>query len=412
MKDHKFGKYIVWGVTAFLVILASTLVVMLIFKWNSVYAALRFLGDILSPITYGIILAYLLAPVYNGTFRLVTGLLEKVMKNGKRIRSISRFASTAASLVVLAGVVTGLFLTIIPTVWESVIGIVNSIPSYAGFVSRWIEETFASYPEVESTVMSLYGQAVNSLVGWIQSNGDWMSNLEAVFGRVFSGIIGLVNVGKNSLIGAIVMVYLLNIKDTLLAQAKKAAYGLFSVKFANSLIDKCRFVHRVFGGFIVGKIIDSCIIGVLTFVVLTILRMPYAMLISVIIGVTNVIPVFGPFIGAIPSALLLLLVNPRQCLIFLVVILLIQQFDGNILGPKILGDSTGLSSFWVLFSILFFGGLLGPAGMVIGVPTFAVIYKLITEKIEKRLNRKKLPTDTNEYRELDHIDEERGIVVR
>ena len=192
----------------------------------------------------------------------------------------------------------------------------------------------------------------------------------------------------------------------------RSIYSLLSLSAANEFIDKCRFIHKVFGGFIIGKLVDSLIIGVLTFVWLSIIEMPYTVLISVIVGVTNIIPFFGPFIGAIPSALLLLLVNPKKCLWFLLSILVIQQLDGNIIGPRILGNSTGVSSFWVLFSILFFGGILGPLGMIIGVPTFAVIYRLTAEWVNKRLKRKELSTVTDDYGVLDHIDEDKKTYIR
>jgi len=228
---------------------------------------------------------------------------------------------------------------------------------------------------------------------------------------VYVGVKGLITLVKNLFIGIIVMIYLLNIKDTLCAQAKKITYGLFSVRMANAIVDKARFVHKVFGGFIIGKLVDSLIIGIITFVLLSIVKMPYTLLISVIVGVTNVIPFFGPFIGAIPSSILLLLVSPKKCVVFLILILIIQQFDGNILGPKILGESTGVSSFWVLFSILLFGGVLGPIGMIIGVPTFAVLYRLVAEFIEKRLTWKHLSTSTADYGELDYVDENRRTFV-
>ena len=229
---------------------------------------------------------------------------------------------------------------------------------------------------------------------------------------VYTGVVNIVNLVKNTLIGIIVMLYLLNIKDTLTAQSKKIIYSLFPLPAANEIIEKWRYIHKVFGGFIIGKLVDSLIIGILTFVWLSIIKMPYTVLISVIVGVTNIIPFFGPFIGAIPSALLVLLVSPKKCLWFLLSILVIQQLDGNIIGPKILGNSTGISSFWVLFSILFFGGVLGPVGMIIGVPTFAVIYRLTAEWVNKRLKKKELSTITDDYGVLDHIDEDKKTYIR
>ncbi len=411
MKE-KYGKYIVWGVTFFLVLNACILVALMFLRWSEVRAAVGTLNQILAPITYGLILAYLMSPIYNRLCEWMGLLLRKAVRKPERCASLSKALATAGSLVFLIAVIVGLISMIIPTVVESIMGIVNSIPAYVQKVSRWIQTVFADNPQVETAVLDVYQQGVDQLMEWTTSAANWMPNLQTALDRIYSGVMGVVNVTKNSLIGVIVMIYLLNIKDTLTAQAKKLAYGLFPLRFANELVDKCRFVHKVFGGFILGKLIDSLIIGVLTFIIMSILRMPYTMLISVIIGVTNIIPFFGPFIGAIPSALLLLLVSPRQCLIFLVLILLIQQFDGNILGPKILGNSTGLSSFWVLFSILFFGGILGPIGMIIGVPTFAVISRLVSERVEKQLKKKALSTDTEDYRGLKHIDENRKTYVR
>ncbi len=210
-------------------------------------------------------------------------------------------------------------------------------------------------------------------------------------------VMNVINIVKNLLIGLIVAIYVVNSKETFISQAKKITYSILPEPNAAFVIDQFRLAHRMFGGFIIGKMIDSLIIGVICFVGMSILNIPYVMLVSVIIGVTNIIPFFGPFIGAIPSALLILLANPLKSLYFLVFVLVLQQFDGNILGPKILGDSTGLSSFWVLFSILLFGGLWGFIGMVIGVPLFAVIYHLIRLTVNHFLRKKELSTVTEEY---------------
>lgn len=404
MKEHKFYEYVCWGVTAVVVIISCILVALLFLRWQTVRQAVKAVNTILAPITYGAILAYLLSPVYNRLRILLGRFLKK--------ESRAKTGATVGSLAVLVVVVFGLFSMIIPQVWESIVGIVNSIPSYAQVVSGWIEGIFANYPEVEEAVLANYNQGVERLITWLQSETGLMANMEKVLTGLYTGVISIINGVKNILIGIIVMVYLLNIKDTLCAQGKKIIYGLFSIHVANEIVEKLRFVHKVFGGFIIGKLVDSLIIGIITFIWLSILKMPYTLLISVIIGVTNIIPFFGPFIGAIPSAILLLLVSPKQCVWFLVSILVIQQFDGNILGPKILGNSTGVSSFWVLFSILFFGGIMGPAGMIIGVPTFAVIYRLIAEFVEKRLAAKQLSTATKDYGDLDYIDEKKKTYIR
>lgn len=412
MDDHKFRDYIYWGVTAILVIITCIAAAVIFVRWQSVWGMLRYLGQVLTPITFGAILAYLLTPVFNRTYRWVNDLLIPYMKKGKRRSAVAKTAATAASLAFLTVIVTGLVWLILPRVIDSVKGIVNSIPSNAAKVALWIETLFADYPDIEATVMNVYNQGVERLISWVQSTTQLIPNIEKVITGVYTGVVNVVNLVKNALIGIIVMLYLLNIKDTLTAQSKKIIYSLFPLPAANEIIEKWRYIHKVFGGFIIGKLVDSLIIGILTFVWLSIIKMPYTVLISVIVGVTNIIPFFGPFIGAIPSALLVLLVSPKKCLWFLLSILVIQQLDGNIIGPKILGNSTGISSFWVLFSILFFGGILGPVGMIIGVPTFAVIYRLTAEWVNKRLKKKELSTITDDYGVLDHIDEDKKTYIR
>ena len=412
MKEHKFREYICWGVTALLVIITCIGAALMFIRWQAVCGILRYLGQILAPITYGAVLAYLLAPVYNRVFKWVDRHVGVHIKPLKMRKAIAKTMATLSSLLVLTLVITGLIWLILPRVLESIKGIVNSIPSSAARIALWIETLFADYPDIEATVLKVYNQGVEQLVSWVQSTTDLIPNIEKVITSVYTSVMGAVSLIKNVLIGIIVMLYLLNIKDVLAAQAKKIIYSLFSLPVANEAVRKWRYIHSVFGGFIIGKLVDSLIIGILTFIWLSIIEMPYTVLISVIVGVTNIIPFVVPFIGAVPSALVVLLADPKKCLWFLLSILVIQQLDGNIIGPKILGDSTGISSFWVLFSILFFGGLMGPLGMIIGVPAFAVIYRLTSEWVNKQLKKKELSTVTNDYGALDHIDEEKKTYVR
>ena len=214
------------------------------------------------------------------------------------------------------------------------------------------------------------------------------------------------------LIGLIVMIYLLNIKESLSAQGKKFIYSILPLKAANIVVGEFRFIKKAFSGFIIGKLIDSLIIGILCFILMHLFKLPYELLISVIIGVTNVIPFFGPFIGAAPCAILVFLISPKQCLYFIGLILVLQQFDGNILGPKILGNSTGVSSFGVLFSILLFGGLCGFVGMIIAVPLMAVIIHVYRQIQDHFLAKKNLSQEENDYVKLDRIDEKSGEYIR
>jgi len=196
-----------------------------------------------------------------------------------------------------------------------------------------------------------------------------------------------VGVLKNIFLGVLISIYMLASRKLFARQAKLLLRGVFPKRWADAVETEVRYADRMFNGFLMGKLLDSAIIGVICFVVTTILRFDMAILISVIVGVTNIIPFFGPFIGAIPCALLLLLKSPWQCLIFLIFIVILQQLDGNVIGPKILGNTTGVSSFWVLFSILLFGGLWGVFGMIVGVPLFAVIYDIARKLIYRGLKR-------------------------
>ena len=247
------------------------------------------------------------------------------------------------------------------------------------------------------------------LEDWVNTDLlGWMNTLVTGFTTY---VIGFFSSLMNWVLGLIVAIYALAERESFDGQAKKMVYAFLPVENANVVIAIARKTNQVFSGFISGKLIDSLIIGVLCFVGLSVLRMPYTLLISVIVGVTNVIPFFGPYVGAVPSAFLILLVNPIQCLYFIIFILVLQQIDGNIIGPKILGDSTGLSAFWVIFSILLFGGLFGFVGMVIGVPTFAVIYYLIKSGVEYLLWKKGLPVETQEFSGLYQVDEEDHIIL-
>ena len=208
----------------------------------------------------------------------------------------------------------------------------------------------------------------------------------------------------NLVIGIIVSVYMLGNKETFKANAKRVMYTLFSVDTVKKIFDGLDFTDKTFMGFINGKLVDTAIIGLICYIGCVLLRMPYALLISVIVGVTNVIPFFGPFIGAVPSALLVLLVDPFKCLIFVIFIIVLQQVDGNIIGPKVLGSSIGINGFWVMFSIILGGGLFGFWGMLLGVPVFVVIYTALGKLVTKKLVKRELPTDTDEYMNIDHID--------
>ena len=409
MEKRDFKEYIYMGMTAVSVIAVCILLWFSIQHWDVVSAGTRKVVKILAPILCGAVLTYLTAPAYNWVAGIVEKTLGSVTKNSKYVRGAARMLATAACL----GLVIVLVVGMIPQLIESLIGIQDSFPLYVQNVYEWIQRILKNNPEIENMVLSSFENNLAVFQNWAEksfTNID-MHRIGQIVTGLSSSVLGVLEFIKNWLIGLIVMVYLLNIKDTLAAQGKKIVYGCLNLRQANLVIEELRFINQMFGGFIIGKLVDSLIIGIICFIGVTILNMPFPMLLSVIIGVTNVIPFFGPFIGAIPAAFLVFLVSPLQCVYFLIWILLLQQFDGNILGPKILGNSTGLSSFWVLFSILFFGGLFGFVGMIIAVPAFAVIYDLISRAVHRSLRLRKLPMETDEYRKLDHIDEKTGTFM-
>ena len=373
MKNDKYRTYICWGVTALAVLLLLVAAVFVVMRWSLVAALGAKIAHILAPVIYGAVFAYLLNPVYN---RVQVGLISML----------------------------------IPQLISSIRGVMETLPSSINNLEIWLEKELADNPDLEQQVMQHYGAAADYLQNWLTN--VVVPNIYRIIGSVSSGVVLVVQAVFDILIGLIVMVYLLNMKEKLLAEAKLIIYGVFPLKIAYKAKEEGRYVHQVFGGFIIGKLLDSLIIGLICFVLLGFANMPYVLLVSVIVGVTNVIPFFGPFIGAIPSAFLILLSDPMKCLYFLIFVLLLQQFDGNILGPKILGDSTGLSSFWVLFSILLFGGLMGFVGMIIGVPTFAVIYRLVTEFTTWRLGKKALSGNIDEYGSLNYIDETEQTYIK
>lgn len=403
MNREKIRKYLYGSLAAFFVLGACIILIFLLMNKEQIQTGFQTLNTILTPIIYGAILAYLLAPIYNRT----RCLAEK--KLPIKWKKLSSTIATLVSFFVLSLILISLFYLLIPQLIESVMGIIEALPSNVDKLQIWLEALLQDNPQWEDMIMQYYEQAVEYLENWLTR--VLVPNITGIIGGLSVGVINVLVLVKNIFIGLVVMVYLLNMKDKLLVQAKMIIYSAFSLPVANKLIKEGRFIHQVFGGFIIGKLIDSLIIGILSFFCLSIMNMPYTVLMSAIIGVTNIIPFFGPFIGAVPCVILVLLVNPIQCVYFVIYILLLQQFDGNILGPKILGDSTGLPSFWVLFSILLFSGIFGFVGMIIGVPTFAVMYSLIKELVEYLLKKKKLSPNSSEYEDLSHIEEEGNTYI-
>ncbi len=406
MKNPFHNRYLRIAVSAWLVIAMSILCFFAFYKMNTIVGVAKNISAILRPFTFGFVVAYLLLPIFNGMVKHGEPLLLRVVRNREKAKSINRLVCSLLSVTFFLFMVGGLISMVLPQLAESIMGLIEKMPAYLQQSEMWLTNLFSNNPVLEENLQQLYAAASDTMLSW--ANQQLVPQLiEVMKGNLVGGFVSnALSFMKTVLVGFISAVYMLNSKHTFAAQAKKLVYSMFKTDTANAVVENFRFVHKVFGGFITGKLLDSLIIGLITFVAMTVLKMPYIMLISVIIGVTNIIPFFGPFIGAIPSTILIFLVSPIQAVYFVIFILILQQFDGNILGPKILGDSTGLASFWVMFAILLFGGLFGFVGMVVGVPLFAVIYSAISGLVNRSLRNKEISTVTADYIRLDHIDAE------
>ena len=400
--NKKYNNYFLWGATAVLTFITCILIFFILYRFDAVKVFFKTLSGILTPIIIGIVIAYLVTPIVNFFNRRLYQLLQKLPFSERAAKSTAKGVSIFLALTFFVSIVFAVIYLIIPELAKNITGFINNLETYFTNLYNWFSGFIDDKPELLASIYQIMERVTTALETWTTTTLP--SQVKELLSSVTIGIIGAVNLLLDIVIGLIVSVYVLVSKEHFVGQAKKIIYVLFRPQFANTIIKTARQSNFIFSGFISGKIIDSLIIGILCFISLTLLKTPYALLVSVIVSVTNIIPFFGPFIGAIPSAVLILLVDPKQCLIFLIFILFLQQLDGNIIGPAILGDSTGLSAFWVVVSILVGGGLFGFIGMVIGVPTFAVFYNITKNLVEYFLHKKKMPTETAEYSELSFID--------
>ncbi len=386
MKFNWNKKYNTIAVYAFIVVSLSIIFYNIISKLESFAGKLNEIMGIFQPFIIGFIIAYLLNFILkfyeNKVFKMKG--LNKIKKSS--IRGLGILLS-----YITAGIILYVFMQfVLPQLIESVRGLINDIPRYVKELTI-IVDTQLQEMNINQEYMTLISEKFAEITNWVI---QLLTNVLPIVGNAVMSIASSI---WNIVLGIIISIYLLMDKEKFFGLGKKVVTSLFNEKHTTIILDLANRTNLTFGKFIGGKIVDSLIIGILTFIILAIFKMPYVLLISVIIGITNIIPFFGPFIGAIPSAIIILFVSPIQALWFLVIVLVIQQVDGNIIGPKILGDSIGISAFWILFAILVAGKLFGLVGMIIGVPMFAVIYSIIKDIIESRLRYKGLPTETNNY---------------
>ncbi len=388
------------GLAAFLTIAMCILFFFVVFRFKELRFYIGILFGILRPFAFGAVIAYLLTPVSNWFERHMeeTAKLYKMPEEkARRYKRLFAGLSILISLLLFCLVIYALIAMVVPQVISSILILVDAMPEYIETISLWIEELVSDNPVLLNYVEQYSEDIMISAQDFAKTN--LLPNINNIISGVSTSLWTMIKVAKDLILGLIVAVYLMNNRKMFCYQAKMVIYAVFPAKkdlnpekeqIAEWIIRETHIINTYLGGFIKGKLLDSLIIGLICMGFTSITEMPYAVLVSVVIGVTNIIPFFGPFIGAIPTAILIFMVSPIQCVYFIIFILVLQQFDGNILGPKILGNTTNLNSFWVLFAILLFGGLFGVVGMVMGVPVFAFFYQLVREWVHDRLKKQKI----------------------
>ena len=390
-------RYLKIGITGAAILASGILCAFVLFKMPVIISVLKGITEILKPFLYGVVFAYLLAPLCN---KIEEKLFQIFPKAKTKARRFICFIAIVISLCVAIAVIWLIIMMIIPQVWDSVMKIIQMVPQKLIVVNNWIEHMLENQPELQAYFEEFSSQAESNIDSLL--NVDTIQKVQSIINSLSVQLFGVLGVVKNIFLGLLISAYLLGSRKLFGAQAGLILHGIFSDKWAKIIEEEIRYTDKMFNGFLVGKIIDSAIIGLLCFAGTSIMGFEAPAFISVIIGITNIIPFFGPFIGAIPCGLLLLLENPMHCLYFIIFIFVLQQLDGNVIGPKILGNTTGVSSFWVLFAILLFGGMWGVVGMVIGVPLFAVIYDIIRKLVYRGLRKHKRESMITDYEEKYH----------
>ena len=372
---------------------------------------------ILTPFIWGFVISYLLLPMTRYfEYQLFNPLFAKVQKKTIPSGGAPRVIAIAAALVCAGVAIFVLIRILLPTVYESVQSIYTNYSVYFNNLQMVINRLFENNPELAGQLTDMTSSLYNELNYWINNEllptvGNILGDVTTVLLNLTSGMYRLLQYVLDILIGVVISCYVLYNRERFAATWKRMLYAAFGVKRSEKIQKLVLFANEAFMGFLIGKIIDSTIIGILTYIFCLILKMPYPAFIAIIVGVTNIIPIFGPFIGAIPGAIIILMVQPSKLLMFILMIFLIQQLDGNIIGPKILGSSVGINGFWIMFAIIVMGDLFGVAGMIIGVPLFVVLTSAFEGLLSYGLKKRGLCTEAALYIDMSHMDTETGYPV-
>lgn len=400
MKKMLENKIVQIGITAFSVIAACILFGFCLFHVSYIFNFFKTIMRILMPLIYGLVLAYIMHPLVN--------LFEHKVFNKITKDTTKRNLSIFCSFMIIVGLLVTLISFIIPQLLLSIQSVIINAPVYFNDLGEWLKNTFTN-SEMESSLIDNYKIISEYLTTSL--NNVVLPIANGALSKLSSGIFGIVSFIFNFAIGLVFAIYILANTKIFSAGIRKNLYSIFDVNKVNGFIDEIQHINHVFGQFMIGKICDSGTVGLCTLVFLIIFKYPYPLLIAVIICLTDLIPYFGPYIGSVPSVLLILLVDPVKAVTFILFMVILQQIDANLITPRIQKQATGLPSFWVLFAITLFGGLFGIVGMLIGVPCFTIIYELFNEFTDKRLKKKNLPMETEYYTKVDMV-EERVVKVK
>lgn len=401
MKLKGGNKYIQWGVTAFCVVLSSIVFLVILTNFSGFYHVVRGVMAVLSPLLYGVVFVFLLDPLVKTSERFLIPWLLKKSTKPESTRKLCRLLSILFALIVMGLFIYGMFAMVLPQLYDTIKTIIKNLPDYYYNIEKWILNILDDNPDIKEYVNSLLEQIYTYVEKFLSV--DLLNNIQTVMIGLTTSVMAVVREVLSILIGLVASVYLLWSKERYCAQVKKLTVAIWKAKTADRIFEISRKANKIFSGFIIAKLIDSLIVGVLCYIGMLILRLPFPVLISTIIAVTNVIPYFGPIIGTAPCALLILFVNPLQSFYFVIFVLVLQQIDGNVIAPRILGDSIGISSFWVLISITLFGSLFGLMGMMLGVPIFAVLYVMVSNWVTSALQKKGRTTVTDDYYVIQNV---------
>ena len=401
MKYKPDKRQISWGLTIFITITLCILVACFVLNLGYISKALGSMMNSIAPILYGVVIGFLLNPILNLLERkwLAPHYAKKgidiSLPENRKYKNLIRGISVAICVILLIGIIVAIVMIVVPQLILSIQTIINNFSTYIQNVNRFFEDLAGEDPEMQAQIMGMVSSAEAAISDWYDNN--IAANISEIISEVTSAVVSFGKFIWNFIIGVIVAIYLLYTKDTLRGQAKKLVYSLFQDRWANEIIGAFRYVDITFIGFLTGKLLDSLIIGILSFIIMNIVGTPFPALVAVILGITNIVPFFGPWIGFAIGGILVFMISPVDCLWFTIMCLALQIFDGYILGPKILGDSTGLSNFWVIFAIMFFGGVWGFVGWIVGVPLFACLYEFAKRIVNHLIRKKNLADSSSEH---------------